>query len=274
MDRLARNPIDGGTISWMLQQGKLLHIQTYERAYRPSDNVLMMSVEFGMANQYVRDLSTNVKRELRRKAELGWRPGKAPPGYLNSPDKEKGKRIITPDPELFPVIRRMFELVLDRTHTPPAVWRLATEQWGIRAHNGHKIQQSTFYRMLSTPFYYGAYEYPVGSGIWHQGNHTPLITKAEYDKLQSIIRSKITTRPKNYDFPYRGFLRCGECGALITAEYKRRKLNDGTIRQHTYYHCTGRRTPDCSQRSIAEHELKTQLESLLSGIELPQDFCD
>lgn len=29
LDRLARNPIDGGTISWLLQQNIVKHIQTY-----------------------------------------------------------------------------------------------------------------------------------------------------------------------------------------------------------------------------------------------------
>ena len=29
LDRLARNPVDGGNINWMLQQGVIQHIQTY-----------------------------------------------------------------------------------------------------------------------------------------------------------------------------------------------------------------------------------------------------
>src|SRR3989344_3850485 len=66
LDRLARNPVDGGQISWMLQRAEIQHVQTYERSYYPSDNVLMMAVELGMANQFVRDLSINVKRGLRK----------------------------------------------------------------------------------------------------------------------------------------------------------------------------------------------------------------
>ena len=274
LDRLARNPIDGGNISWMLQQGKLLHIQTYDRAYWPTDNVLMMSVEFGMANQYVRDLSTNVKRELRRKAEMGWRPGQAPTGYLNSPDKEKGKRIITPDPNLFPSLRRMIGMILDRTHTVPQVLALATNEWCLRNRNGRKIGLSTFYRMLSLPFYYGAYEYPGGSGNWHQGQHEPLLNKAEFDKLNHIIRAETTTRPKTYFFPYRGLLRCAECGAMITAENKHKRRSDGSSRDYVYYHCTKRRNPECSQRAIEGSELEKQAKDQLNNIQIPQDFCD
>src|SRR3989344_8761729 len=45
IDRLARNPVDGGQIQWLLQQGVIKHIQTHDRSHFPNDNVLMMSVE-------------------------------------------------------------------------------------------------------------------------------------------------------------------------------------------------------------------------------------
>jgi DNA invertase Pin-like site-specific DNA recombinase len=78
LDRLARNPIDGGRIIWMLQKGIIKHIQTFDRGYYPEDNVLFMNVEFGMANQFILDLGRNVKRGLRTKAEKGWLPTLAP----------------------------------------------------------------------------------------------------------------------------------------------------------------------------------------------------
>lgn len=77
IDRLSRNPVDSGRISWMLQQGTIAKIITHDRAYLPHDNVLLMSVEFGMANQYVRDLSVNVTRGLRAKARMGIYPSSA-----------------------------------------------------------------------------------------------------------------------------------------------------------------------------------------------------
>ena len=67
LDRLARNPIDGGQISWFLQKGTIQHIQTHDRSYYPTDNTLVMSVEFGMANQFILDLSVNTKRGLHEK---------------------------------------------------------------------------------------------------------------------------------------------------------------------------------------------------------------
>lgn len=64
LDRLARNMRDGGVIIDLLQNGIIKEIHTHEGVHRPSDNVLLMSVNLGMANQYIRDLSENVKRGM------------------------------------------------------------------------------------------------------------------------------------------------------------------------------------------------------------------
>ena len=68
------------------QLGVLQAIQTMERQYLPDDNVLLFSVESGMANQYIIELRKACMRGMDRKAELGWKPGMAPLGYIN--DKE------------------------------------------------------------------------------------------------------------------------------------------------------------------------------------------
>src|ERR1700722_15493918 len=82
LDRLARNFDDGGKIIGMLQRGVIQEIRTFEKSYLPADNVLMIAVELGMANQYVRDLSLNIRRGIREKIRRGVFYGKAPLGYI------------------------------------------------------------------------------------------------------------------------------------------------------------------------------------------------
>src|SRR3989344_3197252 len=106
IDRLSRNPVDSGRISWMLQQGAIAKIATHDRVYLPHDNVLLMSVEFCMANQYIRDLSVNVTRGLRQKARMGIYPSTAPLGYLNDPYT----KTIVVDRRKAPLVRKAFEL--------------------------------------------------------------------------------------------------------------------------------------------------------------------
>src|SRR3989339_2289818 len=36
IDRLARNPVDGGQIQWLLQNSVITHIQTHDRGYYPA----------------------------------------------------------------------------------------------------------------------------------------------------------------------------------------------------------------------------------------------
>ncbi len=45
IDRLTRNPVDGGQLQWLLQTGKIKCIKTFEKNYLPNDNVLLMSIE-------------------------------------------------------------------------------------------------------------------------------------------------------------------------------------------------------------------------------------
>ena len=115
LDRLARNPIDHGKVAWMLQNEVIQRIYTHSNEYKPSDNVLMMQVEFGMATQYVRDLNVNVSRGTRQKAERGWCPSSSLPlGYLHNHftrDSKSDKEIII-DKERYPVVRTLWEMLL------------------------------------------------------------------------------------------------------------------------------------------------------------------
>ena len=273
LNRLARNPIDGGNISWMLQEGLIQYIQTYGRGYSPNDNVIMMSVEFGMANQFIRDLRVDTKRGLKAKAERGWYPTFATLGYKHNPLKTKGNKEIIKDEERFDLIRRIFDVVLEGKLSPPQILNVATEKWGLRNRKGGKISRSNIYRILSDTFYYGEFEYPKKSGNWYQGLHEAMITKEEFDKIQFLLRSdKSSTRPKSYDFAFRGSLYCGECGAMITAEHKQKKQKNGIVRNYIYYHCTKRKDPKCSQKSIEEKKLKALIEVELEKIDIPESL--
>ncbi len=56
-----------------------------------------MSIEQGMASQYIRDLSTNIKRGNRAKLERGAWPNRAPFGYKN----DRLNKTIIIDPRQF-----------------------------------------------------------------------------------------------------------------------------------------------------------------------------
>ena len=94
-NRLSRNPIESAKVQWLLQKEVIKEIQTSERKYLPEDNALILNVESGMANQYIRDLRNAVKRGIKTKLEKGGYPNYAKMGYIN--DKENKTLIVDQD---------------------------------------------------------------------------------------------------------------------------------------------------------------------------------
>ncbi len=270
LDRLARNPIDGGSIIWALEERKLEAIHTPQRSFQNTGNdKFWMNLEFGMSKKYVDDLSDNVKRGQKAKLEMGWIPGRPPLGYLN----EKESRTIVRDPERFPLIRKMWDMMLTGEYTPNAIVNIATDEWGLRTRKhkrfgGGPVGYSEIYRILTNPFYYGII---VRKGEFYKGAHEPMITKSEFDKVQYLLHRGSNKRPKRFSFPYTGMIRCGECGASITAEHRINRYG----RHYIYYHCTKRkRTVRCSQQYIQEKDLELQMSAFLQSITISKDFKD
>ena len=266
-NRLSRNPIDTGYLVYMMDQNKLLEIRTPGQTFKntPNDKFLL-NLLCSQAKLENDNKGIDVKRGLRRKVEMGWHPGPAPIGYLNTPDKEKGFKTIRKDPKMFPVIRRMFDMVLSGSYTAPRVHEIAVTQWGLK-----KLARSGFYRTLYNSFYYGWFEWPRGSGNWHKGKHEPMITREEFDRVQQLLHPGQKPKPEKHTFAYTGMIRCGECGCMITAENKVKRNKQGGEHHYTYYRCTKRKGP-CSQKYIEVRELEKQIAKTLSDIKVPPEF--
>lgn len=123
------------------------------------------------------------------------------------------------------------------------------------------------YLMLRNPFYYGYFEFPVGSGTWYKGSHEPLITKELFDEVQKELNNGHPPRIwGKKEFAYKGIFRCYSCGTSICGEEKYRKRKSGIVKHHIYYHCTKSRNSKCKEPFITEKELikeiKKQIEKL------------
>jgi DNA invertase Pin-like site-specific DNA recombinase len=269
LDRLARNPVDGGSIIWaMKQQG--LSIQTPTQSYSTEeDNLILMYIEFGMAQKYIDDLSRNIQRGNRLKLERGWLPGCPPVGYLNN----RLDRTIVPDPDRFSLVRRMWEYMLTGRYTGAQICRIANEEWGFRTRQtrhtgGAKLHTSTLYGMFANPFYYGLIQRRVDGQLQtFAGAHQPMITEEEFWQVQKLIGREGLSRPQKHTFNYTGLMVCGECGSAITAEEHRKKSG----KRYVYYRCTRKRAP-CRQPFISEVKLEDQVREVLSQITINDDF--
>ena len=278
LDRLARNPVDEGKIKWLLQKGIISSIKTPEREYHPTDNVLITSVEFGMANQYLRDLSTNVKRGLKTKLEQGWYPSFTPLGYLNTKVNVRGENRIVKDPDRFDLVRKVWDLMLTGKYSPTGVLDIANDDLGLRTRrkgnvSGFRMCKSNIYALLTNPFYYGWFEYPRNSGLWFKGKHNPMITKEEFDQVQFLLGKK-GRKIQKHEFDFTGLIKCGNCGAAITAELHMKKQQNGNVHWYTYYRCTRRKDPTCKEKAVELKELNRQIDGILGSIAISSEFRD
>ncbi|MFA5197165.1 MAG: recombinase family protein [Patescibacteria group bacterium] len=281
INRLSRNPIDSGKIQWMLQQGTIKSIRTVEREYRPEDNALILSVESGTSNQFILDLSRDTKRGLDKKLEKGWLPNMAPLGYMNDKTKEQGLRDILPDPERFDLIRKMWELMLSGTYSVSEILKIANDDWGLRTRKfkkrgGKEISKSGLYRIFNNPFYYG--QIIRKDGRQFQGSHIPMVSFDEFQRVQQLLGNKLKSKPRRHHFAFTGFIRCEECGCLITAEEKPPKWVkcENRYKAYVYYHCTKKKKGMiCNQNKfLREEEIEKQIDQLLSEYTILPEFKD
>jgi len=246
IDRLTRNPIDGGQIQWMLQIEKIKCIKTFEKSYFPNDNVLLINIEQAMATQYIRDLSINVKRGNRAKLERGEWPNHAPLGYLN----EKGSKTIIVDRTRAKYIKRVFELYASGGKTLLEVADVVYNE-GLRSKTGKKISKGQIHKFINNKFYYGVMERDQRV---YKGNHPPIISLELFTQAQNVLYERLHPRPKKHFYSARGFIECAECGCAITADTKK---------GHQYYYCTNGKGM-CNQhkkyyRSEKIHEVISEL---------------
>ncbi len=247
LDRLARNFDDGGRIIGMLQRGVIKEIRTFEKTYLPSDNVMLIALELGIANQYVRDLSLNIRRGIREKIRRGIFHGKAPYGYFNEPRL----RTIEPHPERFPKLKKILEMFATGDYSLTDIREEMTKAGLLDMNGKGPLAYSSIEKILRRPFYYGVFEH---KGELHPGTHVPMISKKTYDEIQKamLFHSK---RPngirKQKGFVFLNFATCESCGMSITGE---RHIKKSGL-QFYYYRCTHKnKQKACEERGGVRHE--------------------
>jgi site-specific DNA recombinase len=259
-DRLSRNAGDLGSVVDLMDQNKLLHIKTYSQTFtnNPNEKFLLM-ILCSQAKLENDNKSINVKRGIKAKCEMGWRPGVAPLGYINR--SFGGVSDIIPDPDRAEIIVEMF-------HKASQGWsgrRLKgwLDEQGVTTRNGKTVPVSSILAMLVNPFYYGEFQYPEGADArWYKGAHKPLISKELWNEVQqSRGINKGVWGSKQ--FAFRGLITCGQCGAMFTAQEKFKKLKNGEYNRHVYYSCTRRIDPNCRERYINENDLCKMLQEFV-----------
>ncbi len=278
-DRLSRNEMDAAKITYMIRQGFIqdLKFGSYHFDNSP-EGIMMLQLSLSQSQYSSAKLSKDVKRGLEKKLRMGWKPCVAPAGYLNNKIKDKGERDIINDPDRFETIKECWKLMLTGYYTP----RMTSDMINARGYlsiqrkrlGGKPLSYSGMYAIFSNIFYAGLIEH---NGKLYQGNHEPMVTIEEFDRVQELLGRKDRPRSNTHQFAFTGCINCGECHCMVTAETKTKYIQSTQkIRSYTYYHCTRKkRGINCTQRKmLREDMLEVQIKRLIKGVTILPEFFE
>ena len=265
-DRLCRNPKEGGHLLQLLQDGVLKEIRCVTgEIFTPDSDHLILQIHFGMANQYSRNLSRDVRRGLNRKCERGEYPRPALVGYEGKGDR--GQRIIIPHPFEAPIIREVFELASTSNYSIGYLAKYAGKK-GLKTKTGKDISKSHIHVILKSTTYYG---YFYWNGELYKGNYEPLVSKTLWDTVQKALSNRSKPKVTSWESKWNGLAYCGVCGCAVT-ESNKTKYYRRTDRKvtYSYAHCTHRRG-NCSQSPLPIPQLEKMMLDAVSKITLDEE---
>ena len=262
-DRLYRNLKDWVTLDELDVEIHLVKENVILSRKSRSSEKFMHGIKVLMAKNYIDNLSEETRKGMQEKAEQGIWPSYAPFGYRNVVGPN-GKKIIEPDPELAPVIQRLFQWYATGTISLREAARKARANGMAFRKSGSPVPVSTVHAVLRTRIYMGEFEW---NSRVYEGKHQPLVSREVWDRVQGVLdgRHAKKHRRAKHDFAFSGLIACGHCGCSMVGEIKKQR--------YVYYHCTGYRGK-CKEPYVREEELEQQFTNLLGRLSFDDEVLE
>ena len=259
-DRLYRNLKDWVTLDEMdleihvVKEGVIL-----SRDSRSSEK-FMHGIKVLMAKNYIDNLSEEARKGMLEKAEQGIWPTKAPLGYRNVPGSG-GKKVIEPDPQVAPIVARLFEWYATGEFSLKEAASKAANAGLKYRRTGAAVPVSTIHMILRNRLYMGEFTW---NGRLYRGQHEPLITRQLWERVQGVLAGRYAKKQRRskHGFAFSGLISCGHCGCALVGEIKKLR--------YVYYHCTGFKGK-CSEPYVREEVLEERFFEQMNRLSFDAD---
>lgn len=233
--------------------------QTLSRDSRSSEK-FMHGIKVLMAKNYIDNLSEEARKGMIEKAEQGIWPSYAPLGYKNV-EGVHGKKIIVPDLELAPLVKRLFILCAEGTRSIEELAKQIGNEGLNRGGSRTPMPTATAHKILRQPIYMGEFEW---AGKVYKGAHEPLVPRDLWEHVQNVLDRRLAKREKktSHGFAFSSLVSCGHCGCALVGELKKGR--------YVYYHCTGYKGK-CPERYVREEKLEAAFTGVLRQLSLDED---
>jgi DNA invertase Pin-like site-specific DNA recombinase len=220
----------------------------------PATDLLRLGMGIVVAQYYSDAISDNVKRKIEQKLRDGEWIGKAPTGYKNTVTPQ-GKKWVEIDAFRADVVRQTFQEYASGNTSLRLLSKKWLDDFGIKA-GSSKIEQ-----VLKNPFYYGEMRI---KGKLYPHKYDAVISRDLFDQVDAIRNGyKITQhRWGGLPYPFRGLIKCAECGCRITFE-KKKGL-------YIYGHCTQSKGKH-NAKYVTEDLIGSKIAQLFQDIRIPEE---
>jgi DNA invertase Pin-like site-specific DNA recombinase len=235
-----------------------------------SSKKFMHGIKVLMAKNYIDNLSEEARKGQQEKAEQGIWPTKTPLGYRNitGPD---GKKVIAVDPEVGPIVSKLFEWYATGQYALKEVAKNARAIGFLHRKSGNPVPRSTVHSILRNRLYTGWFEW---NGKVYRGQHEPLVSVELWERVQGVMDDRHASKHRRmtHDFAFSGLIACGRCGCAVVGEIKKQK--------YVYYHCTGyadkcRGEPvSCRRKYVREEVLEQQFTEMLGRLRFDHEVLE
>lgn len=235
-NRLSRNPVDAGTIVYLMDLGLLHHVRTPSRIYynTPTDK-MMLQIEFTMSKKDSDDKSGAVRSGLKKRYKKGLPNGKATLGFLNDKSKEKGDRGWLVDQENFSKLKLIFARFLKGNDSITTIYEYAISELKLttpqtKRQGGNLVHRSHIYNALINPIYAGFFysKDEDGVGITRRDLDKTLpriISEDEHSKILNYLGRKSFSIVQKHEYAYTGYI-LSEDGGFIGGDPKHQLICD------------------------------------------------
>jgi DNA invertase Pin-like site-specific DNA recombinase len=250
IDRSARNLSDWADLGTLIDSGIELHFASEALDLQSRGGRLSADIQAVVASDFIRNLREETKKGFYGRLKQGLLPMPAPVGYADV-GKGKPKEL---HPTAAPLVKQAFELYATGRFNLHSL-NEEIRKLGLRSRTGKGISINGLSTMLRNPFYMGLIRIKKNSETY-QGVHTPLISKALFDRVQYVLDGRLYHRSISHDFTYRRLLRCRTCNYSLIGEERK---------GHIYYRC---HTPACPTTCVREEPIDLAVLNKLKAIEL------
>lgn len=248
IDRSARNLKDWAGLGDLIDAGVEVLFAHEGLDMQTRGGRLAADIQAVVAADFIRNLRDEVRKGFYGRLKQGYYPLPAPRGYVNR-GKAKAKEI---DPIEGPLIQQAFALYATGNYSLELLRHEMAER-GLLSHTGKPLVYDSIARILHNPFYMGLIHISTTNEMF-AGNHSPLVSKAVFERVQAILAGRQYPRIEKHSFLFRRLIKCHQCGKSVTGE---------TRKGHTYYRCHDRECPNvCVTEQQIDDQMATQLQWL------------